>query len=179
MSCRWFRTGTTRQSRWGLSSSSTSSPRPGDRGDGSRSRGRAVNDPTTPSPTAVARPHPAGGSWRQQGPPLLVFHHELADGIGALSILAPLPDGAPPVHASDFPRPAPSLRTLTVNAAATRLRAVQRHPQVLRRLSDAAIELGQSLRTHAALSSLNQPTGTHRQLLTVRSDPPWVIRLAH
>jgi len=110
---------------------------------------------------------------------ILVFHHVLADGIAALSILGRLLDGAPSVHATDFPRPAPSLGNLTLDAAAVRLRSVQRLPQVLRRLISAVIELGPSLHTHAAPCSLNQPTGSHRRLLTVRSDLTQVIRLAH
>jgi hypothetical protein len=41
---------------------------------------------------------------------------------------------------------------------------------MIRRLSSAVVELGPSLRTQAIACSLNRPTGTHRQLRTVRLD---------
>lgn len=110
---------------------------------------------------------------------VLVFHHVLADGIAGLSVLGRLVDGAPPVPAADFPRPAPSLPRLFVGTAASRLRSVHRLPLAVRRLISAVIELGPSLRTQAAPCSLNQPTGKNRRLLTVRSDLSPVIELAH
>ena len=110
---------------------------------------------------------------------LLVFHHVLADGIAGLAVLRRLVDGGALTTAADFPRAAPSLVRVGLDAAASRLGAVRRLPALARRLTSAAIELGPSLRTHAGPCSLLQPTGKHRQLRTVRADLGLVARLAH
>ena len=110
---------------------------------------------------------------------VLVVHHVLADGTAGLAVLGRLMDGAPSLPAPDFPRPAPSLVRLAVDTAASRVRSVGRLPVMVRRLSSAVIELGPSLRTKAAPCSLNRPTGTHRQVRTVRTDLTPVARLAH
>ena len=110
---------------------------------------------------------------------VLVFHHVLADGIAGLAVLGRLVDGVPSVDAADFPRPAPSLIRLALDSAASRVRSVRRVPVNIRRLTNAVIELGPSLRTQATPCSLNRPTGTHRRVRTVRSDLAPVIRLAH
>ena len=110
---------------------------------------------------------------------VLVVHHVLADGTAGLAVLGRLMDGAPSLPAPDFPRPAPSLVRLAVDTAASRVRSVGRLPVMVRRLTSAVIELGPSLRTKAAPCSLNRPTGTHRQVRTVRTDLTPVARLAH
>jgi hypothetical protein len=90
---------------------------------------------------------------------VLVFHHVLADGIAVLSVLGRLVDGGPSVDASGFPRPAPSLVSLALDAAGSRVRSVLGLRVMVRRLTSAVVELGPSLRTQAIPCSLNRPTG--------------------
>ena len=110
---------------------------------------------------------------------ILVFHHVLADGIGGLAVLGRLVDGASPMPVSDFPRAAPSTTSVARDAIVDRCRSVLRLPAAGRRLANAVIELGPSLRTRATPCSLNRPTGVHRQLRTVRAELTPILILAH
>jgi diacylglycerol O-acyltransferase / wax synthase len=101
---------------------------------------------------------------------VLVFQHVLEDGIAGLSVLGRVVDGGPSVDASGFPHPARGPVSLALDAAGSRVRSVLRLRVMIRRLSSAVVELGPSLRTQAIPCSLNRPTGTHRQLRTVRLD---------
>ena len=109
---------------------------------------------------------------------VIVFHHVLADGLAGLAILGRLVDGAAPTFDADFPRPAPSVSSLALDAAQDRFRSVLRLSTALRRLASAVIELGPALRTRAVACSLNRPTGPHRRFHTVRSDLTAILGLA-
>ena len=135
--------------------------------------------------TRLARDRPLWAATLLVGGPggqaalILVFHHVLADGIAGLSVLGRLVDGAPPVPASDFPRPAPSRARLAGDAAAAAVSSLRQLWPAVRRLTSGVIELRVALRTRAARCSLNRPTGAHRQLRTARCELPLIIRLAH
>ncbi|WP_113705591.1 wax ester/triacylglycerol synthase domain-containing protein [Nonomuraea lactucae] len=105
------------------------------------------------------------------------FHHVLADGIGGLAVLGCLVDGAPSPPPYAFPRPAPPLRWIAVDAWRTRLRALARFPCGWPALKRAASELGTPRR--AAPCSLNQPTGPRQRLATVTARLDDVRRYAH
>jgi diacylglycerol O-acyltransferase len=110
---------------------------------------------------------------------ILVVHHVLADGIAGLAVLGRLVDGGPLDLAPGFPRPAPTVVRLALEAASSRVRSLRRLPGTVRRLASAVVELGPSLRTQAAPCSLLRPTGAHRRLLVVRSDLAPAVQAAH
>jgi WS/DGAT/MGAT family acyltransferase len=107
---------------------------------------------------------------------ILVVHHVLADGMAALGVLAALADGAEPED-DEFPRPLPSRADLVADNLRGRLAGV-------RRLPSALLELGMAVRLMAASgtvppTSLNQPTGARRTLVTVTRDLSEVRAAAH
>ena len=110
---------------------------------------------------------------------VLVIHHVLADGIGGLAALALLIDGARPSTEWAFPTPAPMTRDLLVDATASRFRALRRWPAGLRLVRDAITELGGGHVGHPTRCTLNQPTGSHRQLAVVRADLAALVSTAH
>jgi WS/DGAT/MGAT family acyltransferase len=110
---------------------------------------------------------------------VVVFHHVLADGIGGLAVLARLLDGAPTVAATGSPRPAPTRRTLAVDAFRTRLTVLSDLSTVLPTLRQAATELKPSARLRAPVTTLNAPTGGRRQLAVTRADLAQFRHTAH
>ncbi len=118
------------------------------------------------------------GVGHDQAALVIVFHHVLADGVAGLAVLGRLVDGAAPTSDAQFPRPAPSVNSLALDAVQDRIRSVLRLPTALRRLESAVIELGPALRTRAVACSLNRPTGPDRRFHTVRSDLTPILGLA-
>lgn len=129
---------------------------------------------------------------------VIVLHHVLADGVGALALLAALADpdpatappqapgqrraGRPPVTA-DPPRPASRgsdppdavptptrWPTLALDAWRTRAAGLRRLPAALRLLRDGARQLGLSRPRLAARTSLLARTGRRRRLDVVEVD---------
>ncbi len=110
---------------------------------------------------------------------VLVIHHVLADGIGGLAALALLIDGAPTGLKVPFPTPPPTHRELLADATASRIRALRRWPAGLRLVRDAAAELRGGHVGHPTRCTLNQPTGSHRQLAVARADLTALASTAH
>ena len=108
---------------------------------------------------------------------VLVFHHVMADGMGGLAVLAGLVDGVPAPVARDFPRSAPPVMALFADAMRSRLRSLaqvrnfRNFQHSIRRVCDAAAELGTSRRTvRAPRCSLNGPVGPRRCLSVAQTD---------
>ena len=111
---------------------------------------------------------------------IVVFHHVLADGMGGLAVLARLLDAPVEVaSAQPFPQPPPTRRQLRADARRTRWAALHRLPSGLREVRAAAHELSIGRMERAPRTSLNRPTGTHRQLALVHTDLATVRDLAH
>ncbi|MET0418712.1 MAG: wax ester/triacylglycerol synthase domain-containing protein [Actinoplanes sp.] len=110
---------------------------------------------------------------------VVTLHHVLADGIGGLAVLANLVDGAPSTSDTVFPHPPPSRRTLILDAAAARRRALSHLPAIARQLRSAVAELTAGGVAGPPPSSLNQPIGAHRSLAVARADLASVQRVAH
>jgi diacylglycerol O-acyltransferase len=110
---------------------------------------------------------------------VVTLHHVLADGIGGLSVLAHLVDGAPTTPNTTFPRPALQRRALFVDATASRLRALIRLSVRFRHLRAAFAQLTQGGTAGAPRSSLNQPISSRRSLAVARTDLAAVQRVAH
>ena len=107
---------------------------------------------------------------------VLVFHHVMADGMGGLAVLACLVDGAPAPVAREFPRSAPTVMVLFADAMRSRLhslaqvRNLRNFQHSMRRVCDAAAELGTSRRTvRAPRCSLNGPVGPRRCLAVAQT----------
>lgn len=102
---------------------------------------------------------------------VLVFHHVMADGMGGLAVLAGLVDGVPAPVARDFPRSAPPVMALFADAMRSRLHSLVHFRHGIRRVRDAAAELGTSRRTvRAPRCSLNGPVGPRRCLSVAQTD---------
>jgi diacylglycerol O-acyltransferase len=110
---------------------------------------------------------------------VVTLHHVLADGIGGLAVLARLVDGAPATPDTVFPRPPPTRRTLFLDAAATRRRALSHLPARARQLRSAIADLTIGGVAGPPPSSLNQPIGAHRGLAVAHADLASVRRVAH
>jgi diacylglycerol O-acyltransferase / wax synthase len=110
---------------------------------------------------------------------IVVFHHVMADGMGGLAVLAGLVDGVVSPPPSDFPRPKPSWRRLTRDAAAGRLNALAHLASVPARLRDAMAELRPGATPRAPRCSLNRPVGTRRRFGVVRADLAQVRAVGH
>jgi diacylglycerol O-acyltransferase len=110
---------------------------------------------------------------------VLVIHHVLADGIGGLAALAQLIDGAPTGPEVPFPTPAPTTRDLLADATTSRTRALRRWPAGLRLVRDAAAELRGGHAGHPTRCTLNEPTGSHRQLAVAHEDLTALASTAH
>src|SRR5690606_17001202 len=72
---------------------------------------------------------------------IVVLHHVLADGVGALAALSSLVDTAPSVAEDEPVGPRPARWQLTVDAFRSRLRSVSRLPYGLWLMRDAVREL--------------------------------------
>ncbi|AZI57313.1 DUF1298 domain-containing protein [Nakamurella antarctica] len=110
---------------------------------------------------------------------ILVIHHVLADGIGGLAALALLIDGAPAHHKIPFPTPPPTRRELFADATTTRIRALGHLPAGIRLALDAVAELRGGKVGRLARCTLNQPTGSRRQLAVARTDMAGMAAVAH
>ncbi len=116
---------------------------------------------------------------------IVAFHHVLADGIGGLAVLANLVDGTTtepadePGPGAGFPRPAPDVGALALDAARTRLTSVAHLPASLRRIGAALTQLRPAATSHAPRCSLNQPTGQRRRFVVVRADLDGIRDAAH
>jgi WS/DGAT/MGAT family acyltransferase len=109
---------------------------------------------------------------------IVTLHHVVADGIGGLAVLARLVDGAPSAPDADFPRPAPTSRTLVRDAFGARLRTLTRLAATVRHLRSAVVGLSGTT-DGPPRSSLNQAIGAHRSLAVARADLAAVRRVAH
>jgi len=110
---------------------------------------------------------------------VVVLSHALADGVGGLTVLANLVDGAANAPEASPPRPAPAAAKLARDAWADKLRAV-RHFAQSSRLLRASMGAGGGLRPpRVASCSLNQRTGPRRQMAVVRADLATVRAAAH
>jgi diacylglycerol O-acyltransferase len=101
---------------------------------------------------------------------LLVLSHVLADGIGGLTVLAGLIDGAAQPHATPFPRPGPSRARVTDDALAARLQALRDLPRSWHLLRASMSAGGGLWPPRAEPCSLNQRTGPRRALAVVHAD---------
>ena len=101
---------------------------------------------------------------------VFVFHHVMADGMGGLAVLANLVDGASAPTAGNFPRAAPRWTALFIDAMRSRVRSLSHLPDGIRRVRDAAAELGAGARMpRAPRCSLNRPVGPRRCLAIART----------
>jgi diacylglycerol O-acyltransferase len=110
---------------------------------------------------------------------IVTLHHVLTDGIGGLAVLARLVDGAPATPDTVFPRLPPSRRTLFLDAAATRRRALSHLPARVRQLRSAIADLTIGGVAGPPPSSLNQPIGAHRGFAVAHADLASAQRVAH
>ena len=113
---------------------------------------------------------------------VLVMHHVVADGLGALAVIGELvDDGSAPLTAPQtrFPRPVPSRRALAIDAWTTRLHAISELPGRLPQLIPAVAELRTVRRRWAPRTSLNRPTGPRRQARLARTDLAAALNAAH
>lgn len=113
---------------------------------------------------------------------VVVLHHVVADGMGALAVLGALVDGSPSAPRNDpgdVPRTPPSWWTLAADAWTTRLSAVVHVVPRLRRMGRALAELGTGRPAMAPRCSLNRPTGSRRRAVVVRTDLTGVVGAAH
>ena len=111
---------------------------------------------------------------------VLVIDHVLADGIGALGILAALTSDEPARADTEFPRSRPSARALVADSARRHIRAFARAPQSMARLLAGLSELKPIGTKRAARSSLNRPIGpTGNQIVTVTSTVSELAATAH
>ena len=101
---------------------------------------------------------------------IVAFHHVLADGIGGLTVLANLVDGAAVGPVAAFPQRAPSTRELVLDALRTRAVALRRLPAGLRRVRAALTQLRLGSPAAARPCSIQQPTGPRRRFAVVRCD---------
>lgn len=105
---------------------------------------------------------------------VIVLHHTLADGLGALTVLASLVDGSgdriQSAPSAAFPRPAPGRAGLAADAWLGRLRGLSRIPQWWQLLRDSWGAGGGLLPAPAGRCSLNRPTGPRRRIAVVRAD---------
>ncbi|MCC3314269.1 wax ester/triacylglycerol synthase domain-containing protein [Nocardia africana] len=97
---------------------------------------------------------------------VVVLHHVLADGLGSLAVLTALADEGDHAAVARFPRPAPSIRELAVDATLAKLHAIGSLAAGLRRGRAGLRELtfGAPLLPPAERISLIRPT-THRRRL--------------
>jgi diacylglycerol O-acyltransferase len=122
---------------------------------------------------------------------LIRFHHVLADGIAALTMIGALLDATPDARALVAPpwapRPLPGMPELLVDnlrrrgAAGTKALSLFRRPvRQLRRLGARAGQIRQLAgEERAPRVSLNRPVGRHRSLLLVRADLSSAKAVAH
>jgi diacylglycerol O-acyltransferase len=110
---------------------------------------------------------------------VFAFHHALADGVGGLAVLARFADGGSGVPQDDFPRPGPTRSQMLLDALVARIRAVAHLESGLARVRGAVAELRPGGSPVAARSSLNRPTGPHRQLAVVRTGLAAVRQAGH
>ncbi len=108
-----------------------------------------------------------------------VFHHVLADGLAAVSLLADLLAAERAPDRSCFPQPEPGRRALLLDATWSRLARVRQLPTRLARLGAAVVAVGPTLWSRAEPCSLNQPSGPRRCLRTVTTDLQGLIAAAH
>ncbi len=101
---------------------------------------------------------------------LLVLHHVIADGVGALDILGRL--ASPPGKSVDryLPRPSPSRRRLAAEAWGSRLSAIARLPRLLGAVPGSLRAIGGLRPPVAAACSLLQRSGPRRSLVVARID---------
>lgn len=110
---------------------------------------------------------------------ILVLHHVLADGLGGLAALGSLVDAPASPHVIRFPRPAPTRLALARDALASRREGLRHAAGTWHQLR-ASMSAGGGLRPpRATLCSLNQRTGSRRQLAVVRADLTAVRAAAH
>lgn len=110
---------------------------------------------------------------------VLVLHHVLADGIGGLALLALLVDGAPTAPGGPFPLPPPTHRELLADATASRLHALAGWRARVALVPRAVAELRGVRVGRPARTTLNQPTGPHRQLAVARADLSALVLAGH
>lgn len=111
---------------------------------------------------------------------VIVLHHVVADGVGALAVLDRLVDG-PAGDALDrvFPTPPPARGRLAADAARARLRSLRRFPTVLRALRNSLPAGGGVHPPAATPCSLLRPTGSRRRFAVARADITGLRTVAH
>ncbi len=114
---------------------------------------------------------------------VLVLHHVLADGVGALAVLSALTDqdGSEAVELPPTRLPAafPSRRQLMSEALRDKGARLGSLPASSRRLRAALRSIRPLAAPHAAASSLNQVTGRRREFAVVEADLAPLSRAAH
>lgn len=109
---------------------------------------------------------------------VVVYHHVLADGIGGLSVLAHLVDGAfiaPVPHSPTRPL----VHELFVDALGGRLRALAQPSHGVRACRSALADLAANGFAQAPQCSLNRSTGPRRAFSVLHTDLAAVHDLAH
>ena len=102
---------------------------------------------------------------------IIALHHALADGMGALAVLAALVDGAAGTQTDqtpdpDFPRPRPTHAQLRGDAAKGLLREVSALPVAVIKGIWALVQFAPALGRRLAPSSLNRLTGPDKRFVT-------------
>ena len=114
---------------------------------------------------------------------VVVLHHTLADGLGGLTVLASLVDGAgttgAPRTLAGFPRPVPGKGRLAADAWLGKLEGLGRIPRWWRLMRESFGAGGGVIAPAAARCSLNQRTGPCRAISVVRADHAQLRASAH
>jgi len=110
---------------------------------------------------------------------VIVLHHVVADGMGALAVLRALVDGHGGPGGSDVLGGRLSRRTLAADAWAKRLTSGRHAVAQARRVRRALAELGAARRVTAPRCSLNRTGGSRRKAVVVRADLAAVAAAAH
>ena len=147
----------------------------------------AVNTPLLRSRPLWSATVLTSASLESLGRPIalvFVFHHVMADGIGGLSLLADLADGAalrPEATRPEYSAAgdSPTRKALFFDACSERLRSIPRIRGAVLRFVDGVAEVRSAGRVHPVHSSLNVPTGAGRLLETVSSELRGIRESSH
>ena len=110
---------------------------------------------------------------------VVVLHHVLADGLGAVNVLAALVDPGMEPAGVPFPKPRLALPILARDALLTRLRGIRQAAGSLRSLRRAMFAGGGFRPNRAVPCSLVQPTSSRLRMAVVRLERAPLAAAAH
>jgi len=98
---------------------------------------------------------------------ILVMHHVLADGVAGMHLIDGLMSPEVSARVDDFPRPRPTRAELRREALSGWGRSLTTIPASVRRLAGAVAQVRPGLAHRLGATSLDQPTGARRRIITV------------